>query len=245
MHQWQDDWTNFMRGYFPRVMTENEIGIFTGFAAIFKHRQACSATCGSNYRIHLDVAVVGHSPRNEKSKVFGRTAQTVESNAYGSTVKMGQREEFVIEQRVWTTDIWCAMTSAVNRKSDTAMHQTLMQDIVSFYNDGHILHATKCHIDGEEVPSKGEVEGGAAALVELTLASLLLVHVYSDGCARQYAGRKNYLRVAGRSVFYCNGRTHDPTYCCGALLQASRTFGMGSERTQRRERRILFVNERQ
>jgi hypothetical protein len=42
-HQWQDDRTNFMRGYFPRAMTENEIGIFTDFAAIFKHRQAFSA----------------------------------------------------------------------------------------------------------------------------------------------------------------------------------------------------------
>jgi hypothetical protein len=91
------------------------------------------------------------------------------------------------------------------------MHQTLMQDIVSFYNDGHVLHATKCHIDGEEVPSKGDVEGAAAALVELTLAYLILVHVFSDGCARQYPICWAQELFAGRSVFYCNGRTHDPT----------------------------------
>jgi hypothetical protein len=48
-------------------------------------------------------------------------------NKHGCTVTRERGAVVAVEQRVWTTDVWRAMTSAVNRKSDTVMHQVLMQ----------------------------------------------------------------------------------------------------------------------
>jgi hypothetical protein len=70
-HQWNDDWLRFQRNYFPKVMTVHEMGVFTDFAAIFKHKQAFTPTCSSKYRSHLDVSVAVHSPRTETRRVFG------------------------------------------------------------------------------------------------------------------------------------------------------------------------------
>jgi hypothetical protein len=47
------------------------------------------------------------------------------------------------------------------------------------------------------VPTKAEVDAGSAmAMAEFILHMVVLFHVFSDGCSRQYAGRKNYLKVA-------------------------------------------------
>jgi hypothetical protein len=50
----------------------------------------------------------------------------------------------------------------VNRKSDTVMHQILMQDMAAFYTKCYLLHATECYIDGKKVHTKAEVEAGTA-----------------------------------------------------------------------------------
>jgi hypothetical protein len=72
-----------------------------------------------------------------------------------------------------------------------------MPDMATFYKKGNVLHATECFIDGKRVPTKAEIDAGTAqALVQYVLTFLALVHVFSDGCARQYAGRKNYFKVA-------------------------------------------------
>jgi hypothetical protein len=73
-HQWNGWWLTFQRGHFPKVMTKHEMGVFTDFAAVFKHRPAFNATCGTNYRSNLDVALVVHSPRNEKVKQLQQVA---------------------------------------------------------------------------------------------------------------------------------------------------------------------------
>jgi hypothetical protein len=108
-------------------MTKHEMGVFTDFAAVFKHRPAFNATCGTNYRSNLDVALVVHSPRNEKVKQLQQVATKTDENKHGCTVTREKGAVVAVEQRVWTTDVWRAMTSAVNRKSDTVMHQVLMQ----------------------------------------------------------------------------------------------------------------------
>jgi hypothetical protein len=195
-HQWNDWWLTFQRGHFPMVMTENEMGVFTDFAAVFAHRQAHTATCGTSYRSNLDVAVAVHSPQNKIVKQFGREKEVTGENSKGCVVTLSKGAVVEVEKRVWSTDVWRAMTSAVNTKSDTVMHQVLMQDMATFYKKGYVLHATECYIDGKRVPTKAEVDDGALPLLEFVLALLALFHVFSDGCARQYAGRKNYLKVA-------------------------------------------------
>ena len=149
------------------------MAVFTDFAAVFKHRPAFNATCGTNYRSNLDVAVAVHSPRNEFIKqLMQEKTKTAEAD-FGCTVTCGKGAVVAVEQRVWTTDVWRAMTSAVNRKSDTVMHQILMQDMAAFYTNGYVLHATECYIDGKKVPTKAEVEAGTAtALVEYVLLLL-------------------------------------------------------------------------
>jgi hypothetical protein len=69
--------------------------------------------------------------------------------------------------------------------------------MATFYKKGYVVHATECFIDGKRVPTKAEVDAGTArALTQYVLVFLALVHVFSDGCSRQYAGRKNYFKVA-------------------------------------------------
>jgi hypothetical protein len=196
-HQWNDSWLTFQRQYFPMVMSESEMGVFTDFAAVFKHRPSHNATCGTSYRSNLDVAVAVHSPRTKTVKQFGREQTRTGETSKGATVTLSKGNIVEVEKRVWTTDIWRAMTSAVGREINTVMHQILMQDMAMFYKRGYVLHATECCIDGKRVPTKAEVEAGTSvALTEYVLVLLALFHVFSDGCSRQYAGRKNYFKVA-------------------------------------------------
>ena len=132
-HYWKDKWITFQRGYFPKVMAKYECGFFIVFAAIFKHKNPFTPTCGTCYRSNLDVALAVHSAQNEKVEVFGRSETRTGETSKGSVVELSRGSVVEVEQRVWTTDVWRAMTSAVKRKSDTAMHQILMQDMATFY----------------------------------------------------------------------------------------------------------------